>query len=177
MTGVDVRIPSTSTSKAAMPTDTTFTTVPSPLGDLLLTGHDGDLTGIYLTPHRRRPEVGPGWRPDEGALEPVVEQLQQYFAGTRTSFDLPLAPRGTPFQRQVWQELAKIPYGNTISYKELAARVGNPKAARAVGMANGRNPISIVVPCHRVISADGRSGGYAAGADRKTWLLEMERPR
>jgi methylated-DNA-[protein]-cysteine S-methyltransferase len=158
-----------------VPDDITYTTMDSPIGELLLTVRGGALSGIYLTPHKGRPEVQPGWRRDDEALAPVRQQLEQYFAGERTSFDIDLAPVGTEFQRRVWEELAKIPYGETITYQELATRVGNPKAARAVGMANGRNPISIVVPCHRVIGADGKPRGYAGGADRKTWLLGLER--
>lgn len=158
-----------------MPDDILYTTMTSPVGDLLITASQGAVTGIYLDPHNGRPEVGVGWRRDDDTLAAVRQQLEQYFAGTRTVFDLALAPVGTPFQHRVWAELAKIPFGETISYRELATRVGNHRATRAVGSANGRNPISIVVPCHRVIAADGRPGGYAGGAHRKTWLLSAER--
>ena len=103
------------------------------------------------------------------------EQLGRYFAGERDRFDLPLAPHGTAFQQRVWQALTEIPYGRTASYRELAERIGRPTAARALGMANGRNPISIVVPCQRVIGADGQLTGYAGGVDRKRFLLELER--
>jgi methylated-DNA-[protein]-cysteine S-methyltransferase len=105
----------------------------------------------------------------------VKEQLAAYFRGDLQAFDLPLAPAGTPFQRRVWQELARIPYGETISYGELARRVGNPKAARAVGLANGQNPLPIIVPCHRVIGSDGRLTGYGGGLPRKEALLALER--
>ncbi len=107
-------------------------------------------------------------------LAPVVAQLQAYFAGELTDFDLPLQMHGTEFQRRVWAALCEIPYGETISYGELARWVGNPKASRAVGLANGRNPVAIVVPCHRVIGADGSLTGYGGGLDRKVWLLEHE---
>jgi len=108
-------------------------------------------------------------------IEAVKQQLKAYFAGQPTDFaDLALDPQGTPFQRRVWQELQKIPRGQAISYKELAARVGNPKASRAVGQANGRNPIPLIIPCHRVIAADGTLGGYSSGLDRKRWLLHHE---
>jgi methylated-DNA-[protein]-cysteine S-methyltransferase len=116
-------------------------------------------------------------RRDDDAV-PFVEakrQLAAYFRGDLEEFDLPLAPAGTEFQRRVWQELARIPYGATISYGELARRVGNPKAARAVGLANGRNPVPIVVPCHRVIGSDGRLSGYGGGLGRKEALLALER--
>jgi methylated-DNA-[protein]-cysteine S-methyltransferase len=108
-------------------------------------------------------------------IEAVTQQLAAYFAGHPTDFaGLPLDPQGTPFQRRVWQELQKIPRGQAISYKELAARVGNPRASRAVGQANGRNPIPLIIPCHRVIAADGTLGGYSSGLDRKRWLLRHE---
>ncbi|MCD8193056.1 MAG: methylated-DNA--[protein]-cysteine S-methyltransferase [Tannerellaceae bacterium] len=108
-------------------------------------------------------------------LEATILQLQQYFRGERTAFDLPLQPEGTPFQQQVWQELLKIPYGQTISYKELACRVGNPKASRAVGSANGKNEIFIIIPCHRVLQSDGKLGGYAYGLEMKLFLLQLEK--
>ena len=104
----------------------------------------------------------------------VARQLQAYFDGDLKQFDLPIDPQGTPFQQLVWKELCNIPYGITISYGELAARIGNPKGSRAVGLANGRNPISIIVPCHRVIGANGKLVGYGGGLDRKIWLLELE---
>ncbi len=104
----------------------------------------------------------------------TMRQLDEYFRGTRIGFDLPLAPKGTSFQMQVWQELQKIPYGQTISYGEQAARVGDKKKARAVGMANGQNPISIVIPCHRVIGSNGHLTGFGGGLDNKAWLLKHE---
>ncbi len=102
-------------------------------------------------------------------------QLEEYFAGERTSFDIPLAPEGAPFEREVWRALEEIPYGETVSYGEIARRVGQPTAARAVGTANGRNPIAVIVPCHRVIGADGSLTGYGGGLERKRLLLELER--
>ena len=108
-------------------------------------------------------------------LDEAFRQLDEYFSGTRTAFSLPLAPAGTPFQQCVWKVLETIPYGETWSYKEVAARVGNPKAMRAVGMANNRNPIAIVIPCHRVIGADGSLVGYGGGLERKAWLLALEK--
>ena len=112
---------------------------------------------------------------DERACGTARRQLQEYFEGTRRSFDLRLAPEGTAFQRRVWEELRRIPYGETISYRELAGRIGQPTAMRAVGLANGRNPIAVVVPCHRVIGADGSLTGYGGGLDRKRYLLGLER--
>ena len=113
------------------------------------------------------PMPPPDSRRDDDAFGDVVVQLDEYFAGTRTAFDLPMTLEGTDFQRRVWAELCAIPYGETISYGELARRVGNPKASRAVGLANGRNPVAVIVPCHRVIAADGSLGGYGGGLDRK----------
>lgn len=141
---------------------------PSPVGDLLLTADDdGRLTGLY-TRHD-----GAAAR-DDGAFDAVREQLDAYFAGELQEFDLPLALHGTPFQLRVWDELARIPFAETISYKELALRLGDLKLVRAVGLANGRNPVSIVIPCHRVIGADGTLVGYGGGLERKRWLLDHE---
>ena len=151
----------------------------TPLGRLLLVGERGAggnllLTGIYMEQHRRGPGVDPDWVEDAGAFGEVRRQLDEYFAGSRRSFDLPLVPAGTPFQSRVWEALARIPWGTTVTYGELAARVGRPGAARAVGAAVGRNPISIVVPCHRVVGAGGALTGYAGGLDRKAFLLALE---
>ncbi|HEX7610606.1 MAG TPA: methylated-DNA--[protein]-cysteine S-methyltransferase, partial [Solirubrobacteraceae bacterium] len=127
------------------------------------------------------PAQSPDWQHDDDALADVAGQLAAYFAGTLTEFDVQLELAGTDFQREVWQALRAIPYGETISYGELAQRVGKPSASRAVGLANGRNPIAIIVPCHRVIGADGSLTGYGGGLARKAWLLEHEaissRPR
>jgi methylated-DNA-[protein]-cysteine S-methyltransferase len=116
----------------------------------------------------------PGWRADRGTFADVRRQLAEYFGGDRITFDVPLAAAGTPFQRAVWRGLRGIPYGETISYGELARRIGRPSAVRAVGLANGRNPISVIVPCHRVIGADGTLTGYGGGIERKRLLLELE---
>jgi methylated-DNA-[protein]-cysteine S-methyltransferase len=149
-----------------------YTTTPSPLGSLLLVSDGEAITAVEMEPHRA--PVFAGARPDDGPFRTAVEQLAAYFAGDRTDFDLPLAPRGTGFQLRVWQALLAIPYGHTTSYGEMAADLGNPNASRAVGLANGRNPIAVVVPCHRVIGRDGRLTGYGGGLDRKRWLLDHE---
>jgi methylated-DNA-[protein]-cysteine S-methyltransferase len=151
----------------------------TPLGRLLLVGElaaGGNLllTGIFMEEHRRGPEVDPASVEDVRAFGDVTRQLDEYFAGSRRSFDLPLAPAGTAFQSRVWDALARIPWGTTVTYGELAVRAGRPGAARAVGAAVGRNPISIVVPCHRVVGADGTLTGYAGGVDRKAFLLALE---
>jgi methylated-DNA-[protein]-cysteine S-methyltransferase len=147
----------------------TYTTLhPSPVGDILLrAGPDGRLTELYLRHHESAAL-------DDGPFDAVREQLDAYFGGEFESFDLDLDPRGTPFQRRVWEALLEIPFGETISYSELARRLGDPKLVRAVGVANGRNPISVVIPCHRVIGADGSLVGYGGGLERKRWLLEHE---
>jgi methylated-DNA-[protein]-cysteine S-methyltransferase len=121
--------------------------------------------------------IASGWVQDDAALAEVSRQLDEYFAGDRVAFDLALAPRGTPFQLEVWDQLCRIPYGETISYGELAKRVDRPGAARAVGAANGQNPIAIIVPCHRVIGADGSLTGFGGGLPWKRWLLNREQPQ
>jgi methylated-DNA-[protein]-cysteine S-methyltransferase len=150
--------------------------VDSPVGRLLLTGDERALGGLYMMEtggHTMTPE--PQWSRRPGAFTATAEQLAEYFAGARTEFDLPLAPHGTPFQLAVWAELTRIPFGVTASYGEVAAALGKSLlASRAVGLANGRNPISIIVPCHRVIGADGSLTGYGGGLDRKEWLLRHE---
>ncbi len=140
----------------------------SPIGTLYLTGSDAGLSGVWFDP----PDV-PALE-ERNAVNEAARQLDGYFAGTRHTFDLPLAPAGTEFQRRVWTELEAIPYGHTTTYGDLAARLGDVKATRAVGLANGRNPISIIVPCHRVIGADGSLTGYGGGLDHKRWLLVHE---
>jgi methylated-DNA-[protein]-cysteine S-methyltransferase len=157
-----------------LPSASYFTEIPSPIGDLTLTGDGRALTGLYMQHHRHRPPLDPGAIGDAAPFEEALWQLAQYFAGERTGFELPLSPTGTPFQRAVWDALVEIPYGETVSYGELARRVGRPAASRAVGLANGRNPISIVVPCHRVVGASGSLTGYGGGLDRKRFLLELE---
>lgn len=148
-----------------------FHTIDSPIGRLLLTGEDGALTGLYMEPHPRLPASAVH---DPGAFADAAAQLAAYFAGSLTSFDLPLAPSGTPFQLRVWEALRAIPYGETATYGEIAAGIGKPWASRAVGAANGQNPISVIVPCHRVIGADGTLTGYGGGLERKRILLELE---
>ncbi len=159
-----------------VPGPTRFTTVDSPVGELTLYG-DGEALGGLLTPAKDgtgRHAPADWVRGETGVLADAVVQLRAYFAGELTEFDLPLAPAGTEWQRRVWTALTTIPHGETASYGELARELGRPTASRAVGMANGRNPISIVVPCHRVIGADGTLTGYAGGLERKRFLLSLE---
>ncbi len=144
----------------------------SPVGTLLLTAADDKLTGLYLPREDRAPD--PSWAEGGAFLDEVQRQLGGYFAGRLEAFDMPVDPGGTAWQRRVWNELARIPYGHTISYQELARRAENPTAVRAAGAANGRNPISIVIPCHRVIGANGTLTGYSGGLDAKRWLLGHE---
>lgn len=153
---------------------------PSLIGDLILCEEDGSLTMVeFAEPdadYRSHPDLhGQTTAP---VLTPIlaetVRQLDEYFAGKRYDFDLPLAPQGTPFQQQVWAALRQIPYGTTASYGQIAAAIGNPKASRAVGMANNRNPIAVIIPCHRVIGADGSLVGYGGGIPIKKQLLELE---
>ena len=142
------------------------------IGKLLIAGDAQTVRRIGF-PNNNAPE--PGWIDEStGPLESTARQLQEYFNGRRTSFDLPVAPEGTAFQRKVWLALQDIPYGETISYGDLARRVGNPKASRAVGAANGQNPIPIVIPCHRVIGANGKLTGFGGGLPVKEALLELE---
>jgi methylated-DNA-[protein]-cysteine S-methyltransferase len=161
-------------------------TVRSPIGVLEIEGNDDAVTRIELPPHPgttgRGSTVRRARREDQTAergttpepLARATRQLEEYFAGTRTEFDIPIDLRGTPFQRQVWTALAEIPYGKTVSYAELAEMVGRPGACRAVGQANGSNPIPIVLPCHRVVGSGGGIGGYGGGLDMKRRLLELE---
>jgi methylated-DNA-[protein]-cysteine S-methyltransferase len=153
---------------------TITTTMDSPIGALTLTAVGAVLTGVHMHEQRHLPKIPADSRRDDVGLAHVVEQLEAYFAGELLDFDLPMQLDGTEFQRRVWASLCEIPYGETISYGELARWVGNPKASRAVGLANGRNPVAIVVPCHRVIGADGSLTGYGGGLERKVWLLEHE---
>lgn len=155
-------------------TNLRYSRMPSPLGSLLLVGDGTGLHGLYMAEHDRCPGIESGWIHDDDALADVRGQLQEYFDGRRTTFDADVVLTGTPFQVTVWQALRDIPYGETISYGELARRIGRPSASRAVGAANGRNPVSIVVPCHRVIGGDGSLTGYGWGTARKAWLLEHE---
>lgn len=149
----------------------------SPIGRLLMVGREnGVLTSLSVAGHPSAPQPLPDWVRRDAALSRAREQLEEYFDGSRTSFDLAIDPAGTPFQVRVWEALREIPFGATVGYGELARRVGRPNAARAVGAANGRNPIFIVVPCHRVIGADGSLTGFGWGTDTKAWLLDHERP-
>jgi methylated-DNA-[protein]-cysteine S-methyltransferase len=152
-----------------------FTTVESPVGELLMVGDGAAVRGLYMQEAPKPATVQPGWRATPAAFDDVRRQLAEYFAGARTVFDVPLALEGTPFQRAVWSALGEIPYGQTISYGELARRIGRPSAVRAVGLANGRNPVGVIVPCHRVVGADGALTGYGGGIERKRFLLELER--
>jgi methylated-DNA-[protein]-cysteine S-methyltransferase len=147
----------------------------SPVGPLTLVADGAALIGLYFDGHGRTPRVALGERDDAGFAE-AISQLGEYFAGTRTTFDLELAPRGSAFELAVWQQLLKIPYGETRTYGQLAVAFGDPSGAQAVGNANGWNPISIIVPCHRVVGASGQLTGYAGGLSRKRFLLSLEEP-
>lgn len=146
------------------------------LGTLLLIAEDDALTGLHFVGGKHVPPVEPAWREDPAfpIFTRCLAQVEEYLAGERAVFDLPLAPRGTPFQQRVWREIAKVPWGETITYAELAARAGAPGSARAAGAATGRNPISIVIPCHRIVATDGSLTGYAGGLARKEKLLALE---
>jgi methylated-DNA-[protein]-cysteine S-methyltransferase len=157
------------------PVATSHTVVDSPLGPLTLRAEDGVLSGLYMTEHRHGPASDALGARDDAGLPAVREQLAAYFAGSLRVFDLPLAMCGTAFQQRVWAALREIPYGETTSYGQLAAAIGRPSAVRAVGLANGRNPVSIVVPCHRVVGAGGALTGYGGGVERKRALLDLER--
>jgi methylated-DNA-[protein]-cysteine S-methyltransferase len=146
----------------------------SPFGLLLLAGSNDGLRLVSFGGGKRQKGVDPEWRQDDSTFVEVVRQLQSYFAGERKIFDLPLALQGTEFQKRVWTALRKIPYGETVSYKELAGTVGSPKAVRAVGAANGANPIPIIIPCHRVIGNDGSLTGFGGGLPLKRKLLQLE---
>jgi methylated-DNA-[protein]-cysteine S-methyltransferase len=153
-----------------------FDFIDSPLGRLRLTAVREGLTGIAFDGDRYSPAQDPAWVHDPAfaPLRRAAVQLAAYFAGERRTFDLPLAPRGTPFQRAVWKAIAAVPAGETISYAELARRAGHPGSARAAGAATGRNPLAIVVPCHRIVGSDGSLTGYAGGLERKRALLALE---
>ena len=148
-----------------------FTTLKSPIDELLLTSDGESITGLQMAPWEPDPE----WIRDKGPFKDVVGQLKAYFAGELQEFKVSRKPKGTDFQLQVWEALTTIPYGETRSYGEIARQVGNPKAVRAVGRANGANPIAVIVPCHRVIGANGTLTGFGGGLDRKEKLLQLER--
>jgi methylated-DNA-[protein]-cysteine S-methyltransferase len=152
-----------------------YRTLESPVGTLTVAGDGTVVTDLRMTDQTHEPVGRASWRHDPTAFVDAVEQLHAYFDGELTRFDLALRMEGSGFQRSVWDALGEIPYGETTSYGEIARRVGKPGAARAVGLANGQNPIAIIVPCHRVIGADGSLTGYGGGLDRKVTLLELER--
>jgi len=153
-----------------------FTTLKSPIDELLLLSDGEYLTGLFMNECAHPPTRNPDWKraDDLEIFEQAKQQLASYFKGELTKFNLPLKASGTEFQKTVWRALTNIPYGETINYRQLAERIGNPNAQRAVGLANGRNPIGIVVPCHRVIGANGALTGYGGGLPRKQALLELE---
>jgi methylated-DNA-[protein]-cysteine S-methyltransferase len=158
-----------------------YTQLRSPIGELLLAGDGETLHRLHMLDGPHPIAIEQDWRRADDAFTEVTRQLAQYFAGERTDFELALQMHGSPFQRSVWSALREIPYGQTASYGEIARRVGQPGAARAVGITNARNPISVIVPCHRVIGANGTLTGYGGGLERKRFLLDLEqqtvRPR
>ena len=153
-----------------------YTYLDSPLGELLVTRDDGGITGLYLPTGRHSTrDIPSDWERDDDGFDDIRSQLAEYFAGERREFDLVLNAHGTEFQKRVWAALCDIPYGETASYGQTATAIGAPTASRAVGLANGQNPISIIVPCHRVVGANGSLTGYGGGLEAKQWLLEHER--
>jgi methylated-DNA-[protein]-cysteine S-methyltransferase len=161
--------------KAVHEADVAYDIVDSPIGPLVVAVEDDAIAYLLLPKEGKPATTAPEWHRSATKVREARAQLAAYFAGQRLAFDLPLAPRGTPFQRSVWNQLVQIPYGDTTSYIALARRLGNPNAMRAVGAANGANPISIVVPCHRVIGSDGALVGFGGGLPAKRWLLAHER--
>ncbi len=158
-------------------TETTlYETFDSPIGELLAVGDAEALSGLYMQDGRHPVTVPGSWEPAEEPFGELCRQLEEYFTGARREFELALAPRGSAFQLRVWEALREIPYGETESYGALAERIGSPGSARAVGAANGQNPIAVVIPCHRVIGASGKLTGYAGGLERKRLLLDIESP-
>jgi methylated-DNA-[protein]-cysteine S-methyltransferase len=152
-----------------------WTEVASPIGAIRLIAREDTLTGVFMLKHKYGPDGFP--EEDRGrspVLDEAARQLAAYFEGSLRDFDVPLAPEGSDFQRQVWDELLRIPFGETTSYLALAKRIGDARHVRAVGTANGRNPISIMIPCHRVVGSDGSLVGYGGGLERKRWLLDHE---
>jgi methylated-DNA-[protein]-cysteine S-methyltransferase len=147
----------------------------SPIGRMLLVGKNGMLEELHFPNSTEQLQIPVEWQEDKNSFAETLEQLRQYFAGNRRQFDLPISPQGTPFQERVWQELCKIPYGETASYGMIAQRIGKPKACRAVGMANSKNPIPIIIPCHRIIGKDGSLTGFGGGLPVKKQLLDLER--
>ncbi len=151
-----------------------YTTFDSPIGELLLAGEGSTLTRLSMQSAPRPVAIGPRWRRQDEPFAAVRDQLEQYFDGSRHTFEVELALAGNPFELKVWNALLEIPYGETVSYGQLATGLGAPAAARAVGLANARNPVALIVPCHRVIGADGTLTGYGGGLERKRFLLELE---
>jgi methylated-DNA-[protein]-cysteine S-methyltransferase len=165
--------------KSSRTPEFTQSTVASPIGPLTLVAAGGALAGVYMDAQRHLPAVVASARPASQGLDAIplaaaASQLAEYFAGRRTEFDLPVEMAGTDFQRRVWAALREIPYGETVSYGELARELGQASASRAVGLANGKNPVSVIVPCHRVVGSDGSLTGYGGGLDRKRFLLDLE---
>lgn len=152
----------------------TYCCIDSPIGELLLLGVGSRLCGLYMQQGDRPMRQDPRWTASKASFAGARRQLDQYFSGRRQRFELDLELHGTSFQRAVWAALQRIPYGQTTTYGELARRIGRPRAVRAVGLANGRNPVSVIVPCHRVIGADGTLTGYGGGLQRKRLLLDLE---
>lgn len=152
-----------------------YTFMDSPIGHILLAGAGDQISYVGFPSGKGAIIPRANWQADDGAFCDARDQLQAYFAGKRKEFDLPLNPRGTAFQRKVWQALSQIPFGVTISYGDLARRIGRPTASRAVGAANGVNPIPIIIPCHRVVGSNGTLTGFGGGLEAKRWLLELER--
>lgn len=155
-------------------TTVSYTFMDSPVGRLMLAARDGALTRIEFENESRAGEPGPGWHLEAGPFTEPIRQLRAYFAGHIQEFDLALVPDGTPFQKSVWGALQEIPYGQTRSYADIARRIGRPRAVRAVGAANGRNPLPIVIPCHRVVGKDGDLTGFGGGLETKRHLLQLE---
>ena len=153
-----------------------FAVYPSPLGELVLIAGEQGLEGVHFREQKYFPQIDESWPEDGDApvIRETMDLLRRYFAGERVHFDVPLAPRGTAGQLAVWKAISTVPYGETISYGELARRAGIPNAPRAAGAATGRNPIGIIVPCHRIVGANGKLTGYAGGLDRKRALLALE---
>lgn len=154
--------------------DVIYSYFASPIGPLLLTSNGSQLTGVHFPSGQGPCPSQASWHLDEAPFRDVRSQLSEYFAGVRREFDLSMVATGTPFEQRVWRELARVSYGTTVSYRDIAQRIGRPTAFRAVGLANGRNPIPIIVPCHRVIGANGCLTGYGGGLERKRWLLALE---
>jgi methylated-DNA-[protein]-cysteine S-methyltransferase len=165
--------------ESRMKSVTQFARFATPMGHMMLVARDDALSGAYFEGQKYEPPVLPDWRLDPGhpVLRLAQAQLAEYFVGARTQFDIPLAPAGTPFQIQVWAAIAGVRYGKTATYHEIAFAAGRPQSVRAAGAATGRNPLSVIVPCHRIIGSNGALTGYAGGLDRKRALLTLETER